>query len=86
MYLLLVPVELNVVNVSFSSKATRIPVVRAADKKNKKPSQAKFEDQKMTGFTPVMSWTCLALVILSVKGNMRKADRKKLTPNVRVTA
>ena len=48
-------------------------------------SQEIFANQNVHGLRPVISWTCLAFVTLSVSGKMRKTETRIPIPRGRAT-
>ena len=62
------------------SKTETIKNNKSEDKKKSPKSHTKFESQKITGLTPVIICTCLALVTRSTRGKSKNADENKLNP------
>ena len=57
-------------------------IVEKTEISNIPMSQSKFELQKIIGCTPVISWTCLALVMRSKNGKTKNTATNKLKPKV----
>lgn len=68
------------------SMASNKMMVNVVDTRSNDTSQTRLEPQKTRGLTPVIIWTCLALVILSTSGKSKNADAKRLNPRVSVKA
>ena len=68
------------------SNATKSIVVKIMEINNIPISQQRFDPQKIAGWTPVIIWTCLALVTRSINGKTKNTETNKLNPSVKDVA